>query len=72
MDAGSCRSDGPTAATAIFDRSWYNRAGVEPVLGFCAPEVTAKFSGDGVPGTEKAIVDSGIILLKYWLEVGPQ
>ncbi len=55
----------------IFDRSWYNRAGVELVMGFCPPEVTAKFL-QMVPGTEKAIVDSGIILLKYWLEVGPE
>jgi polyphosphate kinase 2 len=54
----------------IFDRSWYNRAGVERVMGFCTPEVTAKFL-EMVPGTEKAIVASGIILLKYWLEVGP-
>ena len=52
----------------IFDRSWYNRAGVEPVMGFCTPEVTARFL-EMVPATEKAIVDSGIILIKYWLEV---
>ena len=54
----------------IFDRSWYNRAGVEPVLGFCTPEVSAKFL-EQVPAVEKAMVDSGIILLKYWLEVSP-
>ena len=54
----------------IFDRSWYNRAGVEPVMGFCTPEVSAKFL-ELVPAFEKAMVDSGIILLKYWLEVGP-
>jgi polyphosphate kinase 2 len=54
----------------IFDRSWYNRAGVEPVLGFCTPEQTARFL-DLVPATEKAMVDSGIILVKYWLEVSP-
>jgi polyphosphate kinase 2 len=52
----------------IFDRSWYNRAGVEPVMGFCTPDVTARFL-EMVPATEKAIVDSGIILIKYWLEV---
>jgi len=52
----------------IFDRSWYNRAGVERVMGFCTPEETEKFLG-AVPGVEKAMVDSGIILLKYWLEV---
>ena len=55
----------------IFDRSWYNRAGVEPVMGFCKPEVSAKFL-EQVPAVEKAMVDSGIILLKYWLEVSPE
>jgi polyphosphate kinase 2 len=54
----------------IFDRSWYNRAGVEPVMGFCTPEESARFL-ELVPPTEKAIVDSGIILIKYWLEVSP-
>ena len=54
----------------IFDRSWYNRAGVEPVMGFCKPEETQRFL-DLVPGTEKAMADSGILLLKYWLEVSP-
>ena len=53
----------------IFDRSWYNRAGVERVLGFCTPAVSKKFLGQ-VPGVEKAMVDSGILLFKYWLEVG--
>ena len=52
----------------IFDRSWYNRAGVEPVMGFCTPEQTERFL-EQVPAVEKAMVDSGIILLKYWLEV---
>jgi polyphosphate kinase 2 len=52
----------------IFDRSWYNRAGVEPVMGFCTPEQTERFLGL-VPGAEKAMTDSGIVLLKYWLEV---
>ena len=51
---------------AIFDRSWYNRAGVERVMGFCKPEETERFLGL-VPGMEKAMVDSGILLLKYWL-----
>jgi polyphosphate kinase len=54
----------------IFDRSWYNRAGVEPVMGFCTPEVSTRFL-EQVPGFEKAMVDSGILLIKYWLEVGP-
>ncbi len=54
----------------IFDRSWYNRAGVERVMGFCAPEETDRFL-EQVPQFEKSMVDSGIILLKYWLEVDP-
>ncbi len=52
----------------IFDRSWYNRAGVERVMGFCTPEETDRFLAQ-VPAVEKAMVDSGVILLKYWLEV---
>ena len=55
----------------IFDRSWYNRAGVEPVLGFCSEEEAKHFLED-VPRVERAIVDSDIILLKYWLEVSPE
>jgi polyphosphate kinase len=55
----------------IFDRSWYNRAGVERVMGFCTPEETQRFL-DQAPGVEKAMVEAGILLLKYWLEVGPQ
>jgi len=55
----------------IFDRSWYNRAGVEPVMGFCTPEQTARFL-QLAPLVEKAMVDSGIILIKYWLEVSAQ
>ena len=54
----------------IFDRSWYNRAGVERVLGFCTEDQAKRFL-EMIPGVEKAIVDSGIILLKYWLEVSP-
>ncbi|MGB8379780.1 MAG: polyphosphate kinase 2 [Dermatophilaceae bacterium] len=52
----------------IFDRSWYNRAGVERVMGFCTPEQTEKFL-EQVPAVEKAMVDNGILLVKYWLEV---
>src|SRR3954447_1822365 len=52
----------------IFDRSWYNRAGVERVMGFCTPEQTEKFL-EQVPAVEKAMIDSGIVLIKYWLEV---
>jgi polyphosphate kinase len=54
----------------IFDRSWYNRAGVEHVLGFCTKEQHRRFL-EVCPGFEKQIVDSGIRLLKYWLEVSP-
>jgi polyphosphate kinase 2 len=52
----------------IFDRSWYNRAGVEPVMGFCTPEQTERFL-DQVPAVEKAMVETGIHVIKYWLEV---
>ena len=55
----------------IFDRSWYNRAGVERVMGFCSDEQADRFL-DIVPDTEKAIVESGIILIKYWLEVSEE
>ena len=55
----------------IFDRSWYNRAGVERVMGFCTPEQVDVFL-KMVPAVERAIVDSGVILLKYWLEVSPE
>jgi len=54
----------------IFDRSWYNRAGVERVMGFCTEEQAKKFLA-ATPMVEKAMVESGIILLKYWLEVSP-
>ena len=52
----------------IFDRSWYNRAGVERVMGFCTEEESDRFL-ELVPAVEEAMVQSGIILLKYWLEV---
>ena len=55
----------------IFDRSWYNRAGVERVMGFCTEEQVKKFLS-ALPLVEKAIVESGVILLKYWLEVSPE
>ena len=55
----------------IFDRSWYNRAGVERVMGFCSEEQAKKFL-KAVPLVEQAIVESGVILLKYWLEVSPE
>ena len=53
----------------IFDRSWYNRAGVEHVMGFCTKEQHRAFL-KLCPTLEKYMVDAGIILIKYWLEVG--
>ena len=55
----------------IFDRSWYNRAGVERVMGFCTEEEARGFL-KVVPSFENLMVKSGIILLKYWLEVSPE
>lgn len=55
----------------IFDRSWYNRAGVERVLGFCREDEAKDFL-KAAPLVERAIVDSGVILVKYWLEVSPE
>ncbi len=52
----------------IFDRSWYNRAGVEPVMGFCTKEEHKQFLTD-VPEFEKMLVESGIVLLKYYFSV---
>jgi polyphosphate kinase len=52
----------------IFDRSWYNRAGVEPVMGYCTPEDTERFL-ELVPMIEKAMIHDGIILIKYFLNV---
>ncbi len=55
----------------IFDRSWYNRAGVERVMGFCTEEQAQGFL-KVVPLFEQLMIKSGIILLKYWLEVSPE
>jgi polyphosphate kinase 2 len=52
----------------IFDRSWYNRAGVEYVLGFCTPAQHDRFL-EVVPAFERLMLENGIILIKYWLEV---
>jgi len=52
----------------IFDRSWYNRAGVERVMGFCTDEEAARFL-ELTPLVERIMVESGIVLIKYWLEV---
>src|SRR5262245_3505858 len=53
----------------IFDRSWYNRAGVEYVMGFCTKQERDHFL-EICPQVEKYVVDAGILLVKYWLEVG--
>jgi polyphosphate kinase 2 (PPK2 family) len=55
----------------LFDRSWYNRAGVERVMGFATEEQVEHFLRQ-VPLVEKAIIDSGIILIKYWLDVSKE
>jgi polyphosphate kinase 2 len=52
----------------LFDRSWYNRAGVEPIMGFCTPEQTAAFL-EQAPRLERLLIDDGILLFKYWLTV---
>jgi len=59
----------PAAGEVIlFDRSWYNRALVEPVMGFCTQEQTESFL-ESTPRFEKGLINSGIYLFKYWLEV---
>ena len=55
----------------IFDRSWYNRAGVEIVMGFCTAEERDRFL-EVVPMVEQMLIDDGIILVKYWLEVSSE
>ncbi len=55
----------------IFDRSWYNRAGVERIMGFCPEEEVIRFL-DMCPEFERAVIQSGIILIKYWFEVSQQ
>jgi polyphosphate kinase 2 len=55
----------------IFDRSWYNRAGIERVMGFATDEEVQRFL-EGVPFVERTMVESGILLIKYWLEVSPE
>jgi len=62
----------PAAGEVIlFDRSWYNRAGVEPVMGLCTPEEHERFLRLA-PDFERNLVDDGIILIKYWLEVSSE
>lgn len=55
----------------LFDRSWYNRAGVEPVMGFCSKQQHKKFLND-VPDFEKMIVKEGIYFFKFWLTIGQE
>ena len=52
----------------LFNRSWYNRAGVEPVMGFCTPEQHAQFLKDTLR-FERMLTDSGVILIKLWLDI---
>jgi polyphosphate kinase 2 len=58
-------SDGETV---LFNRSWYNRAGVEPVMGFCKPEQHTQFLSDA-PSFERILADDGIVLIKLWLDI---
>lgn len=52
----------------ILNRSWYNRGGVEPVMGFCTPEQTDQFLKDA-PRFERMLADSGVIIIKFWLDI---
>ncbi|CVI59794.1 MULTISPECIES: polyphosphate kinase 2 [Agrobacterium] len=60
----------PTAGEfVLFDRSWYNRAGVEPVMGFCTPEEHKRFLKE-TPRLEKMLVHDDVHLFKFWLDIG--
>jgi polyphosphate kinase 2 len=62
----------PTAGELVsFDRSWYNRAGVEPVMGFCTPEQHENFLEEA-PRFEKMVRSEGIHFFKFWLDIGQQ
>lgn len=62
----------PTAGELVtFDRSWYNRAGVEPVMGFCTPQQHQQFLEE-VPNFEKGVVADGIRFFKFWLSIGQE
>ena len=62
----------PTAGEMVlFDRSWYNRAGVEPVMGFCSPQQHKQFLEEA-PKFEQMLVNDGIHLFKFWLNVGQE
>ena len=54
--------------TVIFNRSWYNRGGVEPVMGFCTPDQQEQFLKDA-PRFERLLTDSGILLIKLWFDI---
>ncbi|MFN3669400.1 MAG: polyphosphate kinase 2 [Brevundimonas sp.] len=56
------------AETVLFNRSWYNRAGVEPVMGFCTPEQHVKFLA-AAPLFERMLTDDGVVLIKLWLDI---
>ena len=56
----------PKGEISLFDRSWYNRAGVEPVMGFCTEQETKDFLR-AVPEFERQLVEDGVLLFKYWL-----
>jgi polyphosphate kinase 2 len=58
-----------TGEMVLFDRSWYNRAGVEPVMGFCTPEQHKAFL-EAAPGFERMIVKEGIVFFKFWIDIG--
>ena len=55
--------------TVLFDRSWYNRAGVEPVMGFCSPQQASQFLIEA-PAYERMLINDGIHLFKFWLNIG--
>ena len=63
-----CRTCRRPGEIVLFDRSWYNRAGVERVMGFCTPEELEEFFRS-VPEFERMLVRSGIILVKYWFSI---
>ena len=66
ISSATSRTSPAAGQIALFDRSWYNRAGVEKVMGFCTDAQVDAFL-DAVPQFEKMLVDDGILLFKYWL-----
>ncbi len=59
----------PAAKIVLFDRSWYNRAGVERVMGYCSPQQYLEFTRSAIE-FEEMLVNSGIHLIKFWFSVG--